>query len=192
MKNKLPSQERAIEVYAEAAQTLDRWMTSSGVDGDFTACDTAVLNGFFAWTGRPAPRPQGKFWVLGNAVTIVTYDDSGEQRQMDSFNYLATVSWNNRRPRMAALPQRVSVDDGPHVVKHDPDIPLTGASALVLAGFNPCSALRVGPLPAQCMGIGNEGDHPKWTLDGNPNPERHRISRSCYRPRARDRQLRDD
>jgi integrase len=47
-KNDLPFQERAIEVYAEAAGTLDRWMRENSIDGDFTACDTAMLNRFFA------------------------------------------------------------------------------------------------------------------------------------------------
>lgn len=47
-KNKLPFQERAIDVYAETARTLDRWMDRNGIDGDFTACDTALLNRFFA------------------------------------------------------------------------------------------------------------------------------------------------
>jgi integrase/recombinase XerD len=46
-KNKLPSQERAVEAYAETARVLDRWMTEQGIDGDFAACDTAVLNRFF-------------------------------------------------------------------------------------------------------------------------------------------------
>jgi hypothetical protein len=47
-KNKLPFQERAIDVYAETARTLDRWMDNNDMDGDFTACDTDVLNRFFA------------------------------------------------------------------------------------------------------------------------------------------------
>lgn len=47
-KNKVPFQERAIDSYAETARVLDRWMTEDGIDGDFTACDTALLNQFFA------------------------------------------------------------------------------------------------------------------------------------------------
>jgi len=47
-KFKLPFQERTIEDYAETARALDRWMTDEGIDGDFTLCDTALLNRFFA------------------------------------------------------------------------------------------------------------------------------------------------
>src|SRR5579862_676930 len=44
---KRPFQEETITAYKVAARALDAWMTSDGVDGDFTACDTGVLNRFF-------------------------------------------------------------------------------------------------------------------------------------------------
>lgn len=47
-KHKLPFQEQTITDYAETARVLDRWMTDQKVEGDFTACDTAMLNRFFA------------------------------------------------------------------------------------------------------------------------------------------------
>jgi hypothetical protein len=47
-KNKLPFQENAIHSYTEVAEVLDRWMTENDIDGDFTACDTDLLNRFFA------------------------------------------------------------------------------------------------------------------------------------------------
>jgi len=47
-KRKRPYQEHTITNYADAARALDRWMTASGMKGDFTACDTATLNRFFA------------------------------------------------------------------------------------------------------------------------------------------------
>jgi site-specific recombinase XerD len=47
-KHKRPFQEETIIGYAETARALDRWMTERDIDGDFTACDTAVLNEFFA------------------------------------------------------------------------------------------------------------------------------------------------
>lgn len=47
-KQQLPYQENAILAYTEVARVLDRWMTKEGIDGDFTACDTDVLNRFFA------------------------------------------------------------------------------------------------------------------------------------------------
>jgi integrase/recombinase XerD len=47
-RNKRPFSERAIEDYAEPAGVLNRWMTEKDIDGDFTACDTALLNQFFA------------------------------------------------------------------------------------------------------------------------------------------------
>jgi hypothetical protein len=43
-----PFQEHTIRNYADAARTLDKWMTVASVDADFTACDTALLNRFFA------------------------------------------------------------------------------------------------------------------------------------------------
>jgi integrase/recombinase XerD len=43
-----PFQEHTIRNYADAARTLDKWMSASEIDADFTACDTALLNRFFA------------------------------------------------------------------------------------------------------------------------------------------------
>ena len=47
-KTKRPFQEQTIVGYSEAARVLDRWMESQGIEGDFTACDVAMLNRFFA------------------------------------------------------------------------------------------------------------------------------------------------
>jgi integrase/recombinase XerD len=44
---KRPFQQETITAYKVAARALDAWMTSAGLDGDFTACDTGVLNRFF-------------------------------------------------------------------------------------------------------------------------------------------------
>jgi len=44
---KRPFHEETILAYAKAARALDAWMTRQKIDGDFTACDTALLNGFF-------------------------------------------------------------------------------------------------------------------------------------------------
>jgi len=46
-KEKRPFQDETIAAYQVAARALDAWMTSAGLDGDFTACDTGVLNRFF-------------------------------------------------------------------------------------------------------------------------------------------------
>lgn len=43
-----PFQEDTVSAYAETARVLDRWMTEQRIGGDFTACDTAMLNRFFA------------------------------------------------------------------------------------------------------------------------------------------------
>ena len=44
---KRPFHEEAVVAYAKAARALGAWMTGKKMDGDFTACDTAVLNSFF-------------------------------------------------------------------------------------------------------------------------------------------------
>jgi site-specific recombinase XerD len=44
---KRPYQEETITAYRVAARALDAWMTTAGMDGDFTACDAGVLNRFF-------------------------------------------------------------------------------------------------------------------------------------------------
>ena len=44
---KRPFHEETIAAYAKAARALAAWMTASKIEGDFTACDTAVLNRFF-------------------------------------------------------------------------------------------------------------------------------------------------
>jgi hypothetical protein len=58
--NKLdrPFQEHAIRNYADAARTLDKWMTTASIDEDFTACDTELLNRFFAEYLRAHTQPQ--------------------------------------------------------------------------------------------------------------------------------------
>ncbi len=47
-KHHRPFQADTIAAYADAGRALDQWMTSEGIDGDFTACDTGTLNRFFA------------------------------------------------------------------------------------------------------------------------------------------------
>jgi hypothetical protein len=39
---KRPFQEETVVAYAKAARALDAWMTGKKIDGDFTACDTAL------------------------------------------------------------------------------------------------------------------------------------------------------
>jgi integrase/recombinase XerD len=46
---KRPFQAGAIRDYTDAARVLHRWMSEQGIDADFTACDTEILNRFFAW-----------------------------------------------------------------------------------------------------------------------------------------------
>jgi site-specific recombinase XerD len=47
-KKKLPFQEETINAYKVAARALDAWMTEHDIDGDFTVCDTDMLNRFFS------------------------------------------------------------------------------------------------------------------------------------------------
>jgi hypothetical protein len=47
-KHHRPFQADTIAAYADAARALHEWMNGQDIDGDFTACDTAMLNRFFA------------------------------------------------------------------------------------------------------------------------------------------------
>jgi hypothetical protein len=42
-----PFQQETISAYRDAAVALSSWMTSAGLEADFTGCDTAALNRFF-------------------------------------------------------------------------------------------------------------------------------------------------
>lgn len=46
-KHDRPFQEDTITAHRDMARALHRWMTEQGIDDDFTACDTAILNRFF-------------------------------------------------------------------------------------------------------------------------------------------------
>jgi hypothetical protein len=60
-KHHQPFQQDTTLADTETARVLDRWMTQQGIDGDFTACVTVLLNRFFATTSPPtakaAPTP---------------------------------------------------------------------------------------------------------------------------------------
>ena len=43
-----PFQDGTVSAYRDAAIALDAWMARTGLEADFTGCDTAVLNRFFA------------------------------------------------------------------------------------------------------------------------------------------------
>jgi hypothetical protein len=43
-KEQRPFQEETILAHVKAARVLDAWMTKQKIDGDFTACGTALLN----------------------------------------------------------------------------------------------------------------------------------------------------
>jgi site-specific recombinase XerD len=47
-RNGRPFQPDTISAYADAAIALDAWMSREAIEEDFTACDTAMLNRFFA------------------------------------------------------------------------------------------------------------------------------------------------
>ena len=52
-----PFQQETISAYRDAAVALSSWMTSAGLEADFTGCDTAALNRFFR--GYLASHSQG-------------------------------------------------------------------------------------------------------------------------------------
>ncbi len=56
-----PYEDKTISNYVGPARNLDRWMTASGIDGDFTVIDAATLNRCFrscAGTRPLAVRPR--------------------------------------------------------------------------------------------------------------------------------------
>jgi len=56
-KHHRPFQADTIAAYADAARALSDWMREQDIDGDFTFCDTGILNRFFA--GYLASHGQG-------------------------------------------------------------------------------------------------------------------------------------
>jgi len=42
-----PYEEKAINAYVAPGKNLDAWLTASGINEDFTAADTALLNRYF-------------------------------------------------------------------------------------------------------------------------------------------------
>jgi hypothetical protein len=61
-----PFQEDTISAYRDAVMALDAWMTRTGLAADFTGCDTAVLNRFFA--NYLAAHGQGRTNCRGSGV----------------------------------------------------------------------------------------------------------------------------
>jgi len=49
-----PYEGKTISAYAGPGKHLDKWLTAQGVDGDFTAADTALLNKYFREYNFPA------------------------------------------------------------------------------------------------------------------------------------------
>ena len=78
-RNGRPFQADTVSAYADAAIALDAWMTAEGIDADFTACDTAMLNRFFAAYfrahGRAGPTPSSGTCgtcSAGSSVSMIT------------------------------------------------------------------------------------------------------------------------
>ena len=78
-RDKRPFQADTISAYADAAIALDAWMRREAIEEDFTACDTAMLNRFFAAYyaahGQGAPTPSGATCGTcspGRNVTTIT------------------------------------------------------------------------------------------------------------------------
>lgn len=46
-RNGRPYEETTVENYVYVGRALDAWMTANGTEGDFTVCDTVMLNRFF-------------------------------------------------------------------------------------------------------------------------------------------------
>lgn len=42
-----PYEDKTVANYFLAGKALDTWLTAQGIDGDFTVCDTIMLNRFF-------------------------------------------------------------------------------------------------------------------------------------------------
>ena len=69
-----PFHEETILANAKAARALDAWMTRKKIDRGFTACDTAVLNGFFRDynAARSAASWPGAIWTTGRSCVPCT------------------------------------------------------------------------------------------------------------------------
>jgi site-specific recombinase XerD len=68
-----PFQRKTINAYKFAGVALHNWMTESGMEDDFTACDVATLNRFFRWyyQTKDVPKSQdGKGGYTGGTNTL--------------------------------------------------------------------------------------------------------------------------
>ncbi|GAA0431218.1 tyrosine-type recombinase/integrase [Streptomyces luteireticuli] len=68
-----PFQEKTITAYKKPVLALNKWMTAEGMEGDFTACDTATLNVFFRWyydTHDVPKSPDGRGGYTGGTNTL--------------------------------------------------------------------------------------------------------------------------
>ncbi|MFI9757648.1 tyrosine-type recombinase/integrase [Streptomyces sp. NPDC051963] len=68
-----PYQQGTVRAYLTGARTLHRWMTAAGVEEDFTAVDTALLNRFFRhhYDTHDVPKSQdGKGGYTGGTSTL--------------------------------------------------------------------------------------------------------------------------
>ncbi|MGD0559361.1 MAG: hypothetical protein ABSA93_30865, partial [Streptosporangiaceae bacterium] len=92
-KKKLPFAEETVTAYKVAARALDAWMTEKDIEEDFTACDTATLNRFFAdylaahgQTGTNTKQRNLFTWLEG-VVSAITCCDSGPWRRRARSRY---------------------------------------------------------------------------------------------------------
>jgi hypothetical protein len=54
-----PYEEKTISAYVAPGKHLDKWLTSQGIGGDFTAADTTLLNKYFRQYYRDPARHAG-------------------------------------------------------------------------------------------------------------------------------------
>ncbi|MFD5033800.1 hypothetical protein ACFVWX_21060 [Streptomyces sp. NPDC058220] len=81
-----PYQRKTISAYKYAGTALNHWLTESGIEGDFTACDVPTLNRFFRWyyQKHDVPKSQdGKGGYTGGTNTL-------QRNLRPLFNYLET------------------------------------------------------------------------------------------------------
>ncbi|MEU8853132.1 site-specific integrase [Streptomyces sp. NPDC048556] len=100
-----PYQEKTVTAYCKAVRALDQWMTTEGMDQDFTSVDTATLNLFFRWYYE-SHNQGGTNTLQRNLRVLFTWMEA----EYDVPNPYRDKKLQRYAPPVAGKPQTLSAD----------------------------------------------------------------------------------